>query len=47
MEYYYKPVLWAVEQKVTAGTSATTFSPNKKCTRGEIVTFLYRYMGEE
>ena len=45
--FYYTPVLWAVEQKVTAGTSATTFSPAKKCTRGEIVTFLYRYMGEE
>ena len=40
--YYYTAVLWAVEQKVTAGTSATAFSPNKKCTRGEIVTFLYR-----
>ena len=45
--FYYTPVLWAVEQQVTAGTSATTFSPNKKCTRSEIVTFLYRYMGEE
>lgn len=40
--YYYNAVLWAVENKVTAGTSATTFSPNKTCTRGEIVTFLYR-----
>ena len=45
--FYYRPVLWAVEQKVTAGTSETTFSPKKICTRGEIVTFLYRYMGEE
>ena len=45
--FYYWPVLWAVEQKVTAGTSETTFSPKKICTRGEIVTFLYRYMGEE
>lgn len=45
--FYYLPVLWAVEQKVTAGTSETTFSPKKICTRGEIVTFLYRYMGEE
>lgn len=41
--YYYKAVLWAVEDKVTAGTSATTFSPNQQCTRAQIVTFLYRY----
>ncbi|MBQ6948704.1 MAG: S-layer homology domain-containing protein, partial [Firmicutes bacterium] len=33
--------LWAVDQKVTSGTSATTFSPNATCTRGQIVTFLY------
>ncbi len=45
--YYETPVRWAVEQKITSGTSETTFSPTKKCTRGEIVTFLYRYMGEE
>ena len=45
--FYYRPVLWAVEQKITAGTSATTFSPKKICTRGEIVTFLYRCLGEE
>ncbi len=41
--YYYKAVLWAVENKVTAGTSATTFSPDATCTRGQIVTFLWRY----
>ena len=40
--YYYTPVLWAVENGVTNGTSATTFSPNDTCTRGQIVTFLYR-----
>jgi hypothetical protein len=45
-QYYYKAVLWAVETGVTAGTSKTTFSPNKPCTRGEIVTFLWRYMRE-
>ena len=43
--YYYKAVLWAVENGVTAGTSATAFSPNQTCTRGQIVTFLYRDMG--
>lgn len=36
------PVVWAMEQGITAGTSATTFSPNATCTRAQIVTFLYR-----
>ena len=44
--YYYKAVLWAVENKVTAGTSTTTFSPDKACTRGQVVTFLWRAEGE-
>ena len=43
--YYYKPVLWAVGQGVTAGTSPTTFSPNSKVTRAQVVTFLWRYEG--
>ena len=43
-KYYYKAVLWAAENNVTAGTSETTFSPNDTCTRGQIVTFLYRYV---
>lgn len=37
-----RPVVWAVEAGITTGTSATTFSPNATCTRGQIVTFLYR-----
>lgn len=40
--YYYDAVLWAVAEGVTAGTSATTFSPDASCTRAQIVTFLYR-----
>ena len=40
--YYYDAVLWAVENGITAGTSATTFSPDASCTRAQIVTFLYR-----
>ena len=40
--YYYDAVLWAVEEGITDGTSATTFSPDATCTRGQIVTFLYR-----
>ena len=39
----YKAVLWAVEQGITKGTSATTFSPDKNCTRYQLVTFLYRF----
>ncbi len=41
--FYYEAVLWAVQTGVTKGTSATTFSPNATCTRGQIVTFLYRF----
>ena len=40
--YYYEAVLWAVENRITEGTSRTTFSPNATCTRGQIVTFLWR-----
>lgn len=42
---YAQAVAWATEQKITSGTSKTTFSPDKICTRGQIVTFLYRAMG--
>ena len=45
-DYYFKAVLWAVEQNVTAGTSASTFSPEATCTRGQIVTFLWRFEKE-
>lgn len=40
--YYTDAVLWAVEKGITTGTSATTFAPEAGCTRGQIVTFLYR-----
>ena len=40
--WYADAVLWAVEQEITTGTSADTFSPNKTCTRAEVVTFLHR-----
>ena len=39
---YAGAVAWAVENGVTSGTSETTFSPTNTCTRGQIVTFLYR-----
>jgi hypothetical protein len=43
--YYYKAVLWAYENGITTGTSATTFSPDAQCTRSQIVTFLWRAAG--
>ena len=43
--YYYDAVLWAVEQGITSGTSATTFAPDAVCTRAQTVTFLYRAAG--
>lgn len=45
-DYFYKAVLWAVENGVTVGTGETTFTPDKTCTRGEIVTFLWREQGK-
>ena len=45
-DYYSDAVLWAVEQKITAGTTANSFSPDADCTRAQIVTFLYRCLGE-
>ena len=45
-QYYYKAVLWAVENGITAGTTATTFSPNAGCTRAQVVTFLWRAKGK-
>ena len=43
--YYYDAVLWAVENGITKGTSATTFSPDVTCSRAQIVTFLWRANG--
>ena len=45
--YYYEPVLWAVNHtpQITNGTSGDTFSPDAICTRGQIVTFLWRAKG--
>lgn len=42
---YAAAVSWAVEKGITKGTSATTFSPDSTCTRGQIVTFLHRDLG--
>ena len=45
-DYFYDAVNWAVEQKITAGTDATHFSPDHSCTRAQAVTFLWRAAGE-
>lgn len=45
--YYRKAVLWAVENGITTGTSATTFSPDAPCTRAQGVTFLWRANGSK
>jgi|GEM_PF-4123368 len=43
--YYYNAVLWAWNNGVTLGTSATTFSPEMTVTRGQVAVLLYRYNG--
>jgi len=45
-DYFYKSVLWAVENGVTGGTSPTTFSPSVPCTRAQVATFLYAAKGK-
>ena len=46
-QYYYNSVLWAVGNRITTGTSANKFSPDSTCTRGQIVTFLYRAIAQK
>ena len=43
--YYYDAVLWAVENGITTGASASRFDPNGICTRAQAVTFLWRAAG--
>ena len=45
--YYAKAVQWAYEQGITGGTSATTYSPDETCTRGQMATFLWRNTGSQ
>ena len=44
-DYYYDAVKWAVANGITNGTDATHFSPSATCTRGQVVTFMYRAEG--
>ena len=46
-DFFYKAVLWAVEEGITNGYgSSTIFNPNGSCTRGQVATFLWRFFGE-
>ena len=45
-DYFYKPVLWAVENGITTGISKTKFAPSGVCTRAQTVTFLWRMAGK-
>lgn len=45
--YYRSAVIWAVENGITAGVTPNKFAPNATCTRGQIVTFLYRYYNSD
>ncbi len=42
-DWFYNAVLWAVQEKITTGTTPTTFSPNVQVSRAESVTFLWRF----
>ena len=44
--FYYYPVLWAANNNITSGTSVTTFNPSGDCTRGQVISFLYRYYNQ-
>lgn len=44
-DFFFEPVLWAVEEGITNGTTEITFSPNDVCYRAHVVTFLWRAMG--
>ena len=41
-DYFYKPVLWAVEKGITNGMDASHFGPAVPCSRAHVVTFLWR-----
>jgi hypothetical protein len=45
-DYFFQPVLWAVDKEVTGGMTADTFAPNAGCTRAQMVTFLWRAAGK-
>lgn len=44
-QWYYNAVQWAYENKITSGTSETTFEPNSEVTREQFARFMYNYAG--
>lgn len=44
-QWYFNAVQWAYENKITGGTSATTFDPDSKVTREQFARFMYNYAG--
>lgn len=46
VDYYYEPVRWAVKNGITDGWTEVLFAPNMACTRGQVVTFLWRAAGQ-
>ena len=45
-DYFYEPVLWALENGITTGKTETLFDPTAPCSRGQVVTFLWRLKGQ-
>ena len=45
-DWFYAPIVWAYENKVVNGVTATEFAPNAGVTREQVATILYRYLGE-
>lgn len=45
-DWFFDPILWAVENDITSGTSDTTFSPNLVCSHAQILTFLWKAAGK-
>ncbi|MDO4531354.1 MAG: S-layer homology domain-containing protein, partial [Bacillota bacterium] len=45
-DWAYEAIAWCYKEGVVSGTSETTFSPDANCTRGQMVTFLYRYFAK-
>ena len=43
--YFHDPVIWAVLEEITQGTTPTTFSPHTRCSRAQVVTFIWRAAG--
>ena len=45
-DWFFKPVMWAVEKGITGGITATEFGAGQPCTRGQVVTFLWAAAGK-